>query len=355
MNIRHLYKHNVTLSPNEFGETPLPFAPKVMLESGESVVPQQYLEVVRNVQNLEAIIKRISFADEYLFFAGETNGALYLQVGVIGRENYRIEARHHDEVKIVYGRRWLIEPTTPTSEVVQTAMLAVKKAREHECREKIFKFINNGRNKTTPFNSHMDLPQMSGNSNRFNASIKTLQQQIDDLVTTIKINTLGLALHSIHSIDDTKVLVGLQTVESAVPEHDFPELVDQCLFLLCDSQSSTDLAHELMAELVKRSDRYIEENFKFNDFARFSREISVSEIAKFSYESRNIAQLDERFDIYFRDMSDKVDSSKVPPFASGELGVTQLKALERAGVNAGYPPLEGDAPKSKARIEPEVS
>lgn len=42
--------------------------------------------------------------------------------------------------KIVYGCRWMLEPTMPISEVVQTVLLAVKKAREHELREIVARF-----------------------------------------------------------------------------------------------------------------------------------------------------------------------------------------------------------------------
>ncbi len=114
---------------NEFGETALPYAPVIAASSGRCVTPQQFLEVNRTLASVEAILACVQVPENFLLFAGQEQGLVYLLCAVIGHENYITRPEQRNELKIVYGRRWLLEPSTPTSEVVQTALLAVKKAR----------------------------------------------------------------------------------------------------------------------------------------------------------------------------------------------------------------------------------
>lgn len=345
MSIHSLKKHSFTETQNAFGETPLPFAPHAELANGQAVVPQQYLNVKRNLETLEAVIERIEFSDKYPIFSGEINGVLYLQVAAIGVENYPANNARNDDVKIVYGRRWLIEPTTPTSEVVQTAMLAIKKVREHELREHVVKSINQGKNKTTPFNTHLDLPQMAYDATTFSSDKKTVAEQVTELEQTVCIDCLTVKIHKQYRLSNHRVLLEIDLVndsDSKINPSDmhFPELVGQRLELVCDANSSSDLMHELMTQLVRSSDRYVEEALSFNGFRRFSRSVSVEKIAEFSYRSRSLVTKDPRFNHYFQEMSYHVDSSKAPPFAQGSLGERQRAALAKHGVTAGYRPLE---------------
>ena len=93
---------------NDFGETPLPFAPTIRLATGERAVPQQYLDVERNLGNLENVLARISTPKGYQLFAGQEGSCLFLIVGLFGRENYPRTVKAATQTKIVYGRRWLI-------------------------------------------------------------------------------------------------------------------------------------------------------------------------------------------------------------------------------------------------------
>ena len=353
MSIHTLKKLSTSESQNRFGETPLPFAPQVKMADGSFVVPQQYLNVTRNLTTLEAVISGISFSDQYPIFAGEISNVLYLQVGVIGTENYPSSAQQASQVKIVYGRRWLIEPTTTTSEVVQTALLAIKKAREHELREKVVITINQGQNKTTPFNTHMDLPQMVGNADMFVPNAQTLQQQIDELEKTVCVGDLQIRVTNNHALAVNRALVELDLVKSNGLDNSdfqahFPELSGQRLSLLCDTDSSADLLHELMSQLIRISDRHIEETLSFNGFNRFSRTVSINTLAEFSYQSRNVKNKDPRFAEHFKKMSYQVDSSKAPPFAPGRLGDKQRSALEKFDVKAGYAPTQDTKPETQS-------
>ena len=334
------------LKSNIYGETPLPFAPYISLTGQQFVVPQQFLNVNRDLKSVEAILSKITFDDDYLLFVNEIDGGLFLQVGIIGVENYPRNEEQKYQNKIVYGRRWFIEPTTPTSEVIQTAFLAIKKAREHELRENII-FTNDKGIKTTPFNTHMDLPLLvanqesviSNNSNDQLSDKTEITETINTVLKQVTINKHCPSLVAVHQIDDTRVLVDLSLMDTSSNSH-FPELEGVTLSIFCEDFTVRTFLHELMNELVKRSDRYIEECFSFDGFNRFSQNVCPLKLAEFSNATRKIHNVDSRFEKHFRQMSYEVDASKAPYFSSGELGKKQRMMIDQSGVQNGYLPLE---------------
>ena len=338
-----------------YGEEPLPFAPQIRLDRGPSVVPQQYLNVERNINNIEAILERIEFSEDYLLFAHQENGVLSIQVGILGCENYPFSEQQAIETKIVYGRRWLIEPTTPTSEVVQTALLAIKKAREHELRENVLLLLND-QHKTTPFNSHMDLPLMKSNPSYFYADSdhnhsnneNDVRLRTQTVLESVKIKSFEIQLDSVRILNEEKSLIELSISATEQNVH-FPELINQRVAIICDDFNESVFLYELMNELIKRSDRYIEEHFTFDGFARFSHNVCPQKLAEFSYQTRNIKNKDPRFYQHFRQMSYDVDASKAPFYASGALGEKQREMIKNGKVTGGYLPNEIEIPnQSKA-------
>jgi len=350
-------------STNALGETPLPYAPLATLANGHQAVPQQYLQVRRSLENLEHILNRIEFDDHYILFAGqsakesaeesakESAGELYLQVGIIGAENYPQNEEQKHLKKIVYGRRWLIEPSTPTSEVIQTAMLAIKKVREHELREKITLHIDETEHKklvrTTPFNNHMDLPLMSGNQSLLSAPSKSISEhefaeQLEKILPLINVGSLSFKLEKIVNLDEQQTVISLfsQNSDSTKEQSDtlFPELLQARVTLVCNKRSISEFLHELMTKLVGMSDGYVEEHFNYQGFARFNRQLCPIKIAEFSYETRNIQSDDNRFKHSFKDMSYAVDFDKTPTFSGGELGKKQRALIEKCNVRGGHFP-----------------
>ena len=69
-------------------------------------------------------------------------------MGVVGHDNYQKQPATGG-LKLFFGRKWRVEPELPTSEVIQSVFLAIKKSREHEIRE-LFKLTLSG-SITTPF------------------------------------------------------------------------------------------------------------------------------------------------------------------------------------------------------------
>lgn len=207
---------------NSKGEAVLPEAPSIILTDEKTgkrttTIPQQFFYYHRTRANLEAIIANIAFEDNFLLFVHEENNHLFLQVGIIGLENYpkKSKKEHTDDAqtinqtqtstppKIVYGRRWFIEPFMPTSEVIQTAFIALKKAREHELREFFHVMVERDDvpYRTTPFNTHMDLPLMADHAELFHCYHTSNQNKaeakptLDDAVVPKKasfVDTVGL-------------------------------------------------------------------------------------------------------------------------------------------------------------------
>ncbi len=332
---------------NEFGETPLPYAPVVEVEGGAGVVPQQYLEVRRSLSNVEAILSKITTPEGFLLFAAKENDLLYLVTGIIGHENYGKKKETKETAKLVYGRRWLIEPSAPTSEVVQTAILAIKKAREHELRERFVYYSEVtltevpkvGR--ATPFNCHLDLPLMVAECEGMIASPDD-DWNIDDVLSRVRIDNMIATLEATAGITGGRALYDINIKSDGIKSTSFNDLDGARLTFLCQKGTRAEFLHEFFCALLKHSDESVDESTRFEGFARFSRSLCPEKIGNFSRRTRNITPDNDLFDDYFEDMSYRVDAAKAPPLNSGALGVKQRFTLDAARLStaglAGYLP-----------------
>lgn len=320
----------------KYGERALPFAPQVSVLDEVLAVPQQFLAVSRSLSQLETILERIETIEGYLLFAGLTDHTLYLQVGIIGQENYPLSKNTHG-VKIVYGRRWLIEDSTPTSEVIQTALLAVQKAREHELREKLIIEFDKTGHRATPFNSHQDTPLMA----RVESTITlSSQDTIEQALSKVIFDERRLDIVSVESICDTvKVAyLRLDAPHKLTGPLDFPELDGHDIIVCFKQTYANAILHELTEQLITMSNRYVAENFRFGGFKRFSHKVNPIALAKFSYDTRRPLAVNRSFAPYFSRMSYNVDSRKTPAFNSGRLGQHQSLQLAAHKVQQGFIP-----------------
>lgn len=140
------------------GELPIKDAPSVSLPNGTACLPQHYLFFEHDYASVCDLIVNIDYADRYPIFMCEDTTGIYVQIGIVGHDNYKSHTCAH--CKMMYGRKWRIEPRLPISEIVQTTFLALKKAREHEIRE-LFRLTHADGGVSTPFNNHHDLPLMA--------------------------------------------------------------------------------------------------------------------------------------------------------------------------------------------------
>ncbi|MEO1029187.1 MAG: hypothetical protein AAFX02_09060 [Pseudomonadota bacterium] len=103
------------------GQTPIPGAPTVRLSNGVSCIPQHFTEFAHTRDSVEDILADIEFDKDFLAFVGEDAGGVFIQIGIVGYDNYRPMGTQRGR-KIVYGRRWRVEQNLPTSEIIQTVL-----------------------------------------------------------------------------------------------------------------------------------------------------------------------------------------------------------------------------------------
>ena len=322
-----------------FGERALENSPSIRLSNGSQAIPQQFFDYQRDKTNIERILEHVRFSDDYLLFVNHYKEALYLQVGIIGQENY--PGKQVNNSKIVYGRMWLIEPCAPSSEVVQTALLAIKKAREHELREHVI--LSTASGKATPFNTHLDLPLMAKHPELFKVQEDIWLQpenSLKQLLQHIRIQQLGLELEDVVIRKNGQCLVDLKIALCDPDRCLFPELQGRSISLLCARATNTCFLHQLMQTLLHISDAYVDELFSFKGFQRFSTQHSPEHLARFSINTRKARSNCLSFQQQYKGMLYQVDSARAPRINSGKLGQQQFAALNKHSPLDGYLPVD---------------
>jgi len=329
------------------GEYYLDAAPTVTLSNGKSCTPQQFLAFEHSLNSVEELINKIKFSEDYPIFVSETDSGLFIQIGIIGRENYSRENGVRPK-KIVYGRKWRIEANLPSSEIIQTIFLALKKAREHEIREFLSMLEPSCKKQSTPFNSHHDLPLLARNKSLISSHINNISDKINTksingMLKLLKFSQRPITLISIKKRKNQNFLIDLKVgtpPPERLNENEYNEYNNLNITLILKKNSLNELLHELMTELIKISDRFVDEHFIFDGFARFSRQNSIASIGQFSISTRNIN--DHRFDEFRRTKVKQhhyeIDLSRVPIVQSNK----QKRRLSR--LLEGSFPLEGFKP-----------
>lgn len=262
------------------GERPIENAPRLTLRNGRSCIPQHYLQYSHSLESVEAVISDVSFSERYPIFVSEDAGGVILQIGIVGLDNYR-PASQQAGLKIVFGRKWRVEPNLPTSEILQTAFLAIKKAREHEIRE-LLTLSMDGK-KTTPFNNHHDLPLMARNSEMLKNSSQA-QAALENSLARVKFD------HGrFHLLDRQDLRSGLTAVTLGFESqntNEHSEFSGEPIVLLLKSTAPNSLYHALITALIARSDAHVDETFLYRGFARFSANNDVDAISQLSADLR---------------------------------------------------------------------
>ncbi|PHR92901.1 MAG: hypothetical protein COA69_06135 [Robiginitomaculum sp.] len=312
------------------------------MRNGKHCIPQHYLCYLHTRASVELIVCDIDYWDRYPVFVSEDKGGIYIQIGIIGVDNYAPSSPKTRQ-KIVYGRRWRVEPNLPTSEIIQTVFLALKKAREHEIRE-LFRFSHNGRI-TTPMNAHHDLPLIAQNADLVqdpsteaeeNLSFEQIQAQLRFLRydgARLILKSLEKRTKSDH-IEKDQWIVDIAMRRS--PSSRLPEVQDQTLSFLLDALSMNAIYYELMAMFLRLSDQHVDEYFMYKNHARFSRNNSVMAIANLSFITRQTP--DDDFSDTLKAVNYETDVTRVPQIFSGPLSAKLKTTLARFGPLSGVVP-----------------
>jgi hypothetical protein len=333
---------NTNLLP---GESPLREAPNIRLSNGANCIPQHYLAFEHDLHTIESVLLDIEFCDHYLLFACADLDGLYIQVGIIGFDNY-VAPNIKQREKIVYGRKWRVEPQLPTSEIIQTAFLALQKAREHEIRE-LFR-LHQHNYLSTPFNNHHDLPLMSQHSELFThikenhvpENLRYFRQALQN----VRYDHGSFELDNMTCLNGKKWLLDIKihlNTKTSLPELCSSALTNSITILL-ERLSVNELYYELMDYLLKLSNRYVEEQFQYKGFRRFSRSNSVVAIGYLSSTVRHRGpnKILDDFSNQLKAANFYVDQSRVPPLTNSKLSKKIAATLKK------FPNLEGILPIS---------
>jgi len=316
--------------PLRLGEKVMPKAPKILLSNGDYCVPQHYLTYHHTLQSVEALICDIEYDPRYVVFAAQELSGIYIQVGVVGHDNYHKKSTQKEsQLKLLFGRKWRVEPELPTSEIIQSVFLAIKKSREHEVRELFKLTLNNST--TTPFNTHIDLPLMAEFYDKDQCisepiAATSTEQKINQVLNKINYDNSQLSLLEAQQRPNGLWLVDIkvqQTERSTLPEMDNPTL-----YLMVDELSLNALSRALMQEFIRLSDLHVDKHFSYQGFHRFDPDIDIADIADLSQQSRK-HELAAHFASEFSKSNKEIDLMRIPTVKEGVLAQKHKQIIEQ--------------------------
>lgn len=337
-------------------ELPMPLAPFVELANGNKVVPQHYLQFTQSLGSVQEIIHDIDTLALTPIFAAQDEQGLYIQVGLIGRENYARGATTRPQ-KLVYGRKWRIDRDTPTSEIIQTAFLAVKKAREHEMRELLTLQIAHTGQHSAPFSTHQDLPVMASNRDLLGGSAQAAEsiEAIHDLLQRVRFGERTFNVLDV-LVRDSSIIVDLRLGPAPLArqqEADLAEFDDWRVSLILESFNPAHFLFSLMDTIIAKSDAMVAEEFAYKGFRRFSREHHPELIASLSTALRPYGRdlANTKFAAGFKSLNYYTDASRVPRLGRGLLAQKNRAIIRAVDDLSGHmpPDLDVDAAEFTAQ------
>ncbi|MBC3767185.1 hypothetical protein [Neptunicella marina] len=324
------------------GEQPLEGAPLIQLKSGNSCIPQHFLHYQHTISTIQQVVLDCEFDKRFPVFAGSDDGGLYIQVGIIGYDNYR-ELAKQPQRKIVYGRKWRIESNFPTSELIQTVYLALKKAREHEVRELLRLRCFSGT--SAPFSCHHDLPLMARHASGMTSQSQALPLdsfigELQKLLPLLEFDHAGFVLKHLECRDSGQLIIDL-----SINPTDKSQLIDISgyqITLILRQLTLNQFLHQLMDELLRLSDETVSETFTYRGFKRFSQQVDVFAIAELSVDTRNTAHIDTpEFLQRLTSANYEVDRGRIPVVQHPVIAQKVQQVLSEFG------PLDGVLPELK--------
>lgn len=329
----------ISIEPLYKGESALDDSPLTKLNDGSHCIPQHYLSYQHTLESVEALVLKMEYSDKFPIFVFQENQDIIIQIGIIGQDNY-LSKKDQTKAKIVYGRKWRVEPNLPTSEIIQTVFLALKKAREHEIRELLRIQVN--QSITTPFNNHHDAPLISKNSKAWESAGDqqiTSKSSLKHILKHLKYDGVEFDLNSLEKRDSGQWLVELSLYNQSAS--DLLEMSDlKNMSFLIDQLSINHFLHGLMTTLIQLSDRHVDEHFLFEGVARFSWNLDILRIAKLSSETRRLHLQNDKWNFFqdWKHMNYETDTTRVPTLSNSPLS-TKLK-----GTLCQFNPLDGVLP-----------
>ncbi|WP_371396459.1 hypothetical protein [Fretibacter rubidus] len=304
--------------PLNLGEAALAQAPVVQLAGGVSCVPQHYLRYMHTRESVEALLSDVAYDPHYPVFVSDDKGQIIIQIGIVGYDNYKSKARQ-PKLKIVFGRKWRVEPNLPSSEILQTVFLALQKAREHEVRECLT--LDMDGYVTTPFNNHHDMPLMARQKDVLHAvnevQADMTQADISALLSRVRYDGYEAELIDMEITRLGPILMKVKFDGS------IDMLPDRTVLMTADTLSPNAILHGLIDALLAESDRHVKTNFTYRGFARFDTAVDVQAVAKLSLTTRQspkqllgASKQKKIFAKTFESERYETDSTRIPTLSS---------------------------------------
>ncbi|MFC3120007.1 hypothetical protein [Agaribacter flavus] len=335
------------------GEKAMPGAPIINISKNQPHLPQHYITYEHDVDSVRTLLSKITFDDDVLLFSAIDHQGLYIQVGIIGHENYRNPNIDYPP-KIVYGRKWRIDSDTPTAEIIQTTMLAIKKVMEHEVREYLTLKIENHKVRSTPLSSHQDVGMLQKAAKYAVGLVKKSpivnpEKELTQQLKNIQFANHNLEIEKVIPLPDGRAVIDIKFIEQKLLRSEKSCQHRSTLPLAyCDKRLSViiylneidGLMYSLIDELVALSDRYVEEHFAFEGFHRFSRKYSPTWLAQQSIKSRPYKQhmQDRSFKHTFETLNFETDKQRKPAIGRGTLADVNRKKLSKIEGLTGHLP-----------------
>jgi hypothetical protein len=280
-------------------------APKVKLTDNIEVTPQHFFKYNHTLSSVRELLSDIEFETSYRLVASEHNGLLRMQVAMLSSDNYQSGSK-----KLLFGRSWPIEVNLPTSELLQTALLALYVAREHEIRERFTLNIDGAI--TTPLNNHQDFPLIVKVTHLLSKDVSYLTKAgIECILKRIRFLGQVFTLENYYEVDDESALISLALSSD---DDELPEFSQTRVHLVCALKDENTFYYELMEGLLKISKQYIAENFKFRGVARFSKAHCVVGLARMNRNLRDPKKLAmcELSSLQAAQLNYEVDATRMP-------------------------------------------
>ncbi|KAF7775379.1 hypothetical protein PCIT_a1558 [Pseudoalteromonas citrea] len=280
-------------------------APKVLLTDDIEVTPQHFFKYHHTLESVRELLADIEFETSYRLVASEHNGLLRMQVAMLSADNYQSGSK-----KLLFGRSWPIEVNLPTSELLQTALLALYVAREHEIRERYTLSVDGAI--TTPLNNHQDFPLIVKVPHLLSGSANQLTKSgVERILKQVRFLDQEFSLERYVEVDGDNVLISVLLLSG---DDELPEFRSTSLHLVCSLKDENAFYYELMEGLLKISKQYVAENFKFRGVARFSKNHCVVGLARLNRDVRDPSKLAmcELSSLQAAQLNYEVDATRMP-------------------------------------------
>jgi hypothetical protein len=346
-------------------EMPISGAPSIPINPSQQCIPQHYLQYQHTHKSVSDIVNDIQFDVRYPVFVSIDEGALVIQVGILGQDNYKAN-NALNPMHIVYGRKWRVEKNLPSTEIIQTVYLALQKAKEHEIREVFTLLDTHSQKHSTPFSGHHDTPLLASTlcsaqatqtfqNDHESKDIHTRWQEthLQHALDSVKFDGQRMHLVNYVELDAQRVFVDIElrqqgkldamndavddSMEHSVTGNFFAEFAGVRLSLILTGNKANTLYHQLMQQFISLSHEHVAEQFTYRGFKRFSRSVDVAEIGSVSIAIRDREWRKEAtFMANMKAFNQQVDATRVPVLQADHQAANIVQQYEHI---AGHKPI----------------